>query len=1089
MVSKGKKGIKVNRYFTREGVSPYEMFKYKKVSSEIRNLDGEVIFKMDEVEVPEEWSQVSTDILAQKYFRKTGVPLGNGKTGSETSVKQVVHRLANAWKSWGLRLGYFETEKDASIFYDEIVYMLLGQFAAPNSPQWFNTGLYNEYGIEGPPQGHYYIDEKSGEPVPSRNAYERPQVHACFILTVKDDLVNPQGIMDTWLMEARLFKYGSGSGANFSAIRGKNEPLSGGGVSSGLMSFLKIGDRAAGAIKSGGTTRRAAKMVIVDIDHPEIEDFIRWKANEEKKARILIQAGYSADYEGEAYQTISGQNSNNSVRIPDEFMKALLNDQEWNLTARTTGDVLKKVRAKYLWDLIAECAWECGDPGVQYDTTINQWNTCLGSGRIRATNPCSEYIFLDDTACNLASLNLLKFYDPEKDYFNVEAYIHAIELWLIVLDISISMAQYPGKEIAIKSHQFRTTGLGYANLGALLMTMGLPYDSDKARNIAGVLTSILTATAYKTSALLASLFGPFPKFLENRDHMLRVIRNHRAAASGNKDMYEGLNIKPPVLQRKFIPDYLWNASISQWENVITMGEKYGFRNAHVSCIAPTGTIGLLMDCDTTGIEPEFSLVKFKKLSGGGYFKIVNKAIPVALKRLGYSLDQIEDIVKYVIGNPDLEKSPFINKKSLVSKGFSEDLISKIEENLKNAIHINTVFTPGIIGEEFFKKNQISPEVYKDPSFNLLRYLGFSDDEIESANEYLCGTGTIEGAPHLKEEHYSIFDCAVRCGKKGKRYLSPNSHVLMMAYVQPFVSGGISKTVNLPNEATPEDIKNIYFMGWQLGLKCIALYRDGCKMSQPLSDVSSVQKSDTITMTQEELLKIVQKILIESKDTSFKRALSQAIQRKRLPLRRKGITWKAKINGQTIFVRTGEYEDGTLGEIFIDMFKEGASFRALLNCFAIAVSIGLQYGVPLEEFVNKFIYTKFDPSGPVSHPYIKHATSILDYVFRLLAWEYLKRDDLIHVQPTPSKANESDNSNFSNKSSITPSKVSPQDKKTLTTTSSSSYSKQQSKSSTILPYYGVSSYEEAPVCDICGHLLIRSGTCFTCLNCGHSKGCA
>jgi len=1081
--AKAKKGLKIKRLFTREGVSPYDMFEYEKRKSVVKDVDGRIIFEMEDVEVPKTWSQIATDILAQKYMRKTGVPQPDGTLGSEKSVKQVVHRLANCWRWWGEKLGYFATKEDAQAFYDEMVYMLLGQYGAPNSPQWFNTGLYLEYGIEGPPQGHYYVDEKTGKVEKSKNAYERPQVHACFILSVKDDLVNPGGIMDTWVREARLFKYGSGSGANFSSIRGKGEPLSGGGVSSGLMSFLKIGDRAAGAIKSGGTTRRAAKMVIVDIDHPEIEDFIKWKAEEEKKARILIEAGYPADYEGEAYQTISGQNSNNSVRIPDEFMHALLNDGEWHLTARTTGEVLKTVKARYLWDLIADVAWQCADPGVQYDTTINQWNTVLNSGRIRATNPCSEYVFLDDTACNLASLNLLKFYDEDRGVFEVEKFEHACRLWAIVLDISVSMAQYPSPEIAQRSHEFRTLGLGYANLGALLMCMGIPYDSPEGRNMAGVITSIMTGTVYKTSAEMAQLLGPFPKWEENKEHMLRVLSNHRAAATGNPDAYQGLNIKPPVLEKQYIPDYLWERSCKIWDEVIDMGKRYGFRNAHATCIAPTGTIGLVMDCDTTGIEPDFALVKFKKLAGGGYLKIVNQAIPRALKKLGYSQKQINEIVAYVVGVPSLSNSPEINAKTLKEKNFTDAEIQKIERALPSAIHISQCFVENILGSEIYERLGIKDNRLRTSGYDFLLHLGFTDEQIEKCNEYVCGSMTVEGAPHLKEEHYPVFDCAVRCGKKGKRFLSPMAHVKMMAYVQPFVSGAISKTVNMPREATPDDLKDIYFEAWKLGLKAIAIYRDGSKASQPLADASSsLKKNGEVKLSKDEILKIVQDLLLKSSDTSFKRELSSIVQKKKLPARRRGITWKAKINGQTIFVRTGEYEDGTLGEIFIDIFKEGASFRSLLNCFAIAVSIGLQYGVPLEEFVNKFIYTKFEPSGPVSHPYIKHATSILDYIFRLLAWEYLGRTDLLHVQPedttpAPEKKNERKTQKAPEKTIEY--KISQEGK-----------GKGSAGSSPLQTYISENiSYEDAPVCDVCGHMTVRSGTCYRCLNCGHSMGCS
>src|SRR5665213_1442818 len=619
-------GLRFPRHFTKDGVSPFEMFEYDYRKSVIKNTTGEIVFQMDNVEVPKLWSQIATDILAQKYFRKAGVPQPDGSTGRETSIKQVAHRMAHCWRVWGERNNYFESAEDAQVFYEELIYSILNQSCVPNSPQWFNTGLHEVYGITGKPQGHYFVDAKDGQLSKSTSAYERPQPHACFILSVEDDLVNEGGVMDLWVREARIFKYGSGVGTNFSKIRGESEKLSGGGYSSGLMSFLKIGDRAAGAIKSGGTTRRAAKMVCLDLDHPEIEGFVNIQVDEEKKVAALIAAGYSSDYEGEAYKTVSGQNSNNSIRIPNSFFKALHNSDKFNLIARTTGEVIKSVPAKKLWDDITYAAWRCADPGVQFDTTINEWHTCPQGGRINASNPCSEYMFLDNTACNLASINLRKFYDEHTHQFDVDSFEHACRLWTIVLEISVLMAQFPSKEVAQLSFDYRTLGLGFANLGSVLMVAGIAYDSDKARAMGASISAIMTGTAYKTSAEIASVLGPFKKYEQNKEAMLRVIRNHRYAAYHADDAYEQLEIKPQGIEAKDCPDYLIKAACKSWDEALQMGTKHGFRNAQVSCIAPTGTIGLLMDCDTTGVEPDFALVKFKKLSGGGYFKIINQSV-------------------------------------------------------------------------------------------------------------------------------------------------------------------------------------------------------------------------------------------------------------------------------------------------------------------------------------------------------------------------------------------------------------------------------------------------------------------------------
>lgn len=1115
-------GLQFTRRFTSEDVSVYDMFEYDYRTSVIRNPGGDVVFEMNNVEVPKQWSQIATDILAQKYFRKAGVPQPDGSLGRETSAKQVAHRLANCWRVWGERYGYFATEKDAQIFYEELVYSILNQMCVPNSPQWFNTGLYESYGITGKPQGHYFVDPVDGELKKSKNAYERPQPHACFILSVDDDLVNDGGIMDLWVREARIFKYGSGVGTNFSSIRGEGEKLSGGGTSSGLMSFLKIGDRAAGAIKSGGTTRRAAKMVCLDLDHPEIVDFIDWKVEEEKKVGALIAAGYSNDYEGEAYRTVSGQNSNNSVRIPNDFFEKLEKNEDWELKARSDGRVMKKVPSKELWNKIAYAAWRCADPGTQYNTTINEWHTCPEGGSIRASNPCSEYMFLDNTACNLASANLMKFYDAETNKFDVEGYEYNCRLWTVVLEISVLMAQFPSKEVAQLSYEYRTLGLGYANLGTMLMVSGIPYDSEEARAIAGAITAIMTGTAYKTSAEMAQHLGAFPRYEENKEHMLRVMRNHRLAAY-DADEYEGLSLKPQGIHSKHCPDYLLKAACNAWDEAVEMGEKYGYRNAQSTVIAPTGTIGLVMDCDTTGVEPDFALVKFKKLSGGGYFRIINQSVPTALRNLGYSEKETDLIIKYAVGAGSFSGAPFINHQTLSEKGFIADEIKKLDKAAATAFEIGFVFNKYTLGEECLERLGFTPEQYNDFEWSLLEALGFTDEEIETANDYVCGTMMLEGAPMLKEEHLPVFDCANKCGKKGKRYIHAHGHIRMMGATQPFISGAISKTINLPHEATVEEIADAYYLSWQLGLKANALYRDGSKLSQPLSTKSDKKKKETDKataetkqqllieeegsnivdlgkLTVEELLEEVQKRVQASPDTKLKRKLASIVERRSLPAKRRGFTQKAKINGQAIFLRTGEYSDGTLGEIFIDMAKEGATMRSMMNCFAISISIGLQYGVPLEEFVDKFAFTKFDPSGFVEHPNIKSTTSIVDFIFRVLGYEYLGRTDLVHVLDKPEVMNTGADDwdevpsglEYAEKQELSSVRVTPSSGGSAIQPAKNQRATQAVKTETGVEAVNAAArnmQSDAPACNVCGHIMMRSGTCYKCLNCGNQGGCS
>ncbi|HZZ62665.1 MAG TPA: vitamin B12-dependent ribonucleotide reductase [Roseiarcus sp.] len=1097
--------MRIERHYTQSGASPYDRIAFATTGSEIRNPDGSVVFSLDDIEVPSAWSQVAADVLAQKYFRKAGVPASlrhveeNGvpsflwrsvadeealerlpeaeRYGSEISAKQVFDRLAGAWAYWGWKAGYFDAEEDARAYCDEMRFMLARQAAAPNSPQWFNTGLHWAYGIDGPSQGHYYVDFETGKLVKSKSAYEHPQPHACFIQSVADDLVNEGGIMDLWVREARIFKYGSGTGSNFSALRGENEKLSGGGRSSGLMSFLKIGDRAAGAIKSGGTTRRAAKMVIVDVDHPDIEAYIGWKVKEEQKVAALAAGSklvkrhlkailkacvncegsgddcfnieknpalkrevkaarkddvpdgvigrvvqyarqgntsldfdtYDVDWDSEAYLTVSGQNSNNSVRVDDAFLRAVEADGDWTLTRRLDGKAAKTLKARDLWEKIGYAAWASADPGIQYHTTINDWHTCPASGPIRASNPCSEYMFLDDTACNLASLNLLQFLNPETKSFDIAAYEHAIKLWTLTLEISVTMAQFPSREIARLSYDFRTLGLGFANVGGLLMSCAIPYDSDEGRAICGALAAILTGRAYAASAEIAAKSGAFPGYKPNAEAMLRVIRNHKRAADGQVSGYEQLSVAPTPLDHASLIKagpafaHLGEAARSAWSAALMLGEQHGFRNAQVSVIAPTGTIGLVMDCDTTGIEPDFALVKFKKLAGGGYFKIINRAVPDALRALGYNERAVEDIVAYAVGRATLAHAPSVNHGSLRAKGVPEAAIEKVEAALKGAFDIRFVLNKWTLGAETLSGAlKIPAERFEAPGFDLLTALGFAKAEIEAANIYACGAMTLEGAPHLKVEHYLVFDCASPCGRTGKRYLSVTSHIRMMAAAQPFISGAISKTINMPNDAAVEDCKDAYMLSWRLGLKANALYRDGSKLSQPLN-AQLIENGDEEEEALEQLIaanaparamqiaeKIVERVIERVERTR---------EREKLPDRRKGYTQKAVVGGHKVYLRTGEYQDGRLGEIFIDMHKEGAAFRSLMNNFAIAISLGLQYGVPLEEYVEAFTFVRFEPAGFVQgNDAIKSATSILDYIFRELAISYLGRNDLAHIAP-------------------------------------------------------------------------------------------
>ena len=1195
--------MKFQRHFTNDNEKLYSDIKFQYTTSEIRNMDGSIVFRSENVETPDFWSQVATDILAQKYFRKAGVPVKLKKIKEknvpswlwksvpdeialkklpseerfvgETSCKQVFHRLAGTWTYWGWKGNYFTAEKDAKVFYEEMIHMLAHQMAAPNSPQWFNTGLFWAYGIDGPSQGHYYVDPFTNKLVTSKSAYEHPQPHACFIQSIDDDLVNDGGIMDLWVREARLFKYGSGTGSNFSNLRGGGENLSGGGKSSGLMSFLKIGDRSAGAIKSGGTTRRAAKMVTVDVDHPDIEEYIDWKVVEEEKVAALVTGSkiiekhmqsilksancddyskedqinpkvnadlkraiieakksmvpqnyidkilklskqgytsikfntYDTDWDSEAYNTVSGQNSNNSIRVTNDFLESVEEDGDWDLIKRTDKSVFKTIKSKDLWEKIGNAAWSCADPGLQYDTTINEWHTCPNGGKINASNPCSEYMFLDDTACNLASLNLMQFKN-EDSTFNTDAFKHAVNLWTLTLEISVLMAQFPSKEIAQNSYDYRTLGLGFANIGGYLMASGISYDSVEGRSLCAAISALMTGVSYATSAQISKELGCFPKYKNNSTDMMRVIKNHRQAAYGKKNGYNNLSVLPvPLIEKDCLDNNLLNSARLAWDDAFKLGVQHGFRNAQTTVIAPTGTIGLIMDCDTTGIEPDFALVKFKKLAGGGYFKIINRIVPESLKTLGYNKQEIKNIESYAVGHGTLKECPEINEKTLEAKGFTEEQFKILENSLSSAFDIKFVFNRYTFGDEFCKNVlNLSENQLNDINFNMLSELGFSENEIEQANTFICGAMTLEGAPELKDEHLSVFDCANICGRIGKRFLSVDSHINMMAASQPFISGAISKTINMPSTASVEDCKDAYMSSWKLGIKANALYRDGSKLSQPLSSSVSEMEDDEVAM---ETVKPITERVIER--------VIREVRRSRLPERRKGYTQKATVGGHKVYLRTGEYEDGQIGEIFIDMHKEGAAFRSLMNNFAIAVSIGLQYGVPLDEFVEAFTFTRFEPQGLVTgNDTIKMATSILDYIFRELAISYLDRHDLGHVnsEEITEKPYEQDDTHSQlilNSKKLSRGYVRQELELTVlqggqskvkayagnnVQTSSVAFENDADFSTntidnkkTAIQKAKIQGYE-GEACGECGNFtLVRNGTCMKCNTCGSTSGCS
>jgi ribonucleoside-diphosphate reductase alpha chain len=1161
------KGLKIRRFFTEKGRDPFSEFKFEHRTSKITNTDGSTVFEMKDVEVPDFWSQVATDILAQKYCRKKGVPTkdedGNDVLGAEKSVKQVATRLASTWRHWGEQYNYFDSIEDADAFEDELKYMIVNQMSAPNSPQWFNTGLAHAYNITGDPQGHYYVDQETEKMMKSKDAYTRPQPHACFIQSVQDDLVNEGGIFDLVTREARLFKYGSGTGTNFSKLRGANESLSGGGKSSGLMSFLGVFDRAAGAIKSGGTTRRAAKMVCLDVDHPEVEEFINWKVIEEQKVAalhagshicyqelkkivdcacesgldpeknprlkklifeadqkyvplkyikrvlMLVEDGmkkdefsfrrYDTDFRSEAYLTVGGQNSNNSLRITNDFIDAVKKDMDWELVNRSDGKVYKKISARKLWDKIAYAAWASADPGIQFDSTINEWHTCPKGGRINASNPCSEYMFLDDTACNLASLNLIKFYDPEKRYFDIESYKHAIRLWTIVLEISVLMAQFPSKRIAELSYNYRTLGLGYANIGTLLMQMGIPYTSEEGYAICAGLTSILCGECYATSAEMAKIISPFRKYEENKENMLRVIRNHRRVAyNEGKENYEGLTITPQGINPEYCPDDILSSARSVWDRAYKWGEEYGFRNAQVTVIAPTGTIGLVMDCDTTGIEPDFALVKFKKLVGGGYFKIANNSIPPALRSLGYSEEEIESVIKYVKGHATLNGCPHINPESLRERGFTDKEIAAVEVQLTGIFELKFAFNKFTLGDEFCRGVLgMNEDDLNDIEFNMLSALGFTDEEIEEANEYVCGTMTIEGAPYVKEEHYSVFDCANKCGKKGKRFIPYYGHLRMMAAAQPFITGSISKTVNMPENSTVSDIQKAYMESWELMLKCNAIYRDASKLSQPLS-TSSADDLYASLFNFEDIEDINEEVGPKEVHQIIEKVIQKPLRRK-LPDERRSVTHKFSISGHEGYLTAGLYEDGQPGELFIKMSKEGSTLSGVMDALALSISMNLQYGVPLEVLVSKFCHSRFEPSGMTGNRDIPMVKSIIDYIGRWLALKFLPKEvakkyhnsDLVDraysegtnnllIQLPVERVAEDDRGRVHKglKEAEVLEKV-----KVAQKMSAEEFAIMQKDKALNL------NNEDAPVCSACGAVMVRNGSCYKCLDCGETSGCS
>ena len=1203
-VGEAESGLVIERRFTTAGEDAFDVFDWIEMDVEIRNPDGSMADTVEGVKLPSGFSGVPGKVCAQKYLRKAGVPkhlrkvpedgvpvwlqrstpdherlqtldAGN-RMGGETDGRELFRRLAGTWTYWGWKYGYFASEADARAYFDEMCYLIASQRSAPNSPQWFNTGLHWAYGIEGPAQGHSFVDPETGELEFSTNAYEHPQPHACFIQSVSDSLVGgSESIMGLWNREALLFKYGSGTGSNFSRIRGAGEPLSGGGSSSGLLSFLKIGDRAAGAIKSGGTTRRAAKMVTLDLNHPDIEEYIDWKSSEEEKVSALVigsnilqknanslmdaiwefggdegrfdqktnpglrramvrairehvpqphiqrildlakQGWKGVDFEildtnwqGEAYLTVSGQNSNNSVRVPNQFMDSVKQGGDWNLYWRTElerseaegrePEPCKTMDAGDLWDKVAYTAWACADPGVQFDTTINEWHTCPEGGRINGSNPCSEYMFLDDTACNLASINLLHYYDLDTQTFHIDDFRHSVRLWTTTLEISVLMAQFPSEEIARKSYEYRTLGLGYCNIGSLLMHMGIPYDDERAYAICGAITSIMCGETYSTSAEMASILGPFPDYERNSEHMLRVMRNHRRAAyDSSVDDYEGLTVSPMGINAKKCPKDLLEAARESWDRAVREGEEHGYRNAQTTVIAPTGTIGLIMGADTTGVEPQFSLVQFKTLAGGGSLRIVNKGVPSALRRLGYSDNECKTIEEYIIGTGRIAGCPSLPVDRLMEAGLSGKDLAEIESKMGDVFDIRSAFAPSLLGKELCTGSLgMTEEQYEDTFFDTLSFLGFTQEEVDLAGEHIFGNLTIEGAPGLKEEHLAVFDCATPCGAKGKRSIAWPAHVKMMAAAQPFISGAISKTINMPSNSTVDDVREAYNLSHTTMNKACAVYRDCSKLSQPLMNklvedtdlTEEVTEEDPIERMVEEAVKVlpVPEAVAQPVAESFVDFIAT---RRTLPDKKRATSTKARIGGHSVRLITGEYPDGKLGEIILVTSKEGAAWRAMLNHFAIAVSIALQHGVPLEAFIKVFTFQKFEPSGQVvgGSGRVKMASSLVDWIFRELAIEYAGRDDLAHVA-----AEDFDQFSIS-KPEITDTGVlrTEGEKREVQMTLDAAVAPIQERDAEARARQAARERGfTGDICDDCGSSqMVRNGTCLKCNACGSTTGCS
>ena len=1198
-------GMVIERRFTTAGDDPFDAFDWIEMDVEIRNPDGSMADAVEGVKLPSGFAGVPGKVCAQKYLRKAGVPKHLRKVpeegvpgwlqrsapdherlqtvetkqrmGGETDGRELFRRLAGTWTYWGWKYGYFASEADARAYFDEMCYLIASQRSAPNSPQWFNTGLHWAYGIEGPAQGHSFIDPASGKLEYSTSAYEHPQPHACFIQSVSDSLVGgTESIMGLWGREALLFKYGSGTGSNFSRIRGAGEPLSGGGSSSGLLSFLKIGDRAAGAIKSGGTTRRAAKMVTLDLNHPDIEEYIDWKSSEEEKVSALVigsnilqkhanslmdavweygddegrfdqrtnlglrraivraikdhvpdphiqrildlaeQGWKGVDFEildtnwqGEAYLTVSGQNSNNSVRVPNQFMDSVKGGGDWNLYWRTEleragaegrePEPCKTLDAGGLWDKVAYTAWACADPGIQFDTTINEWHTCPEGGRINGSNPCSEYMFLDDTACNLASINLLHYYDLDTQTFQIDDFRHSVRLWTTTLEISVLMAQFPSEEIARKSYEYRTLGLGYCNIGSLLMHMGIPYDDERAYAICGAITSIMCGETYSTSAEMASILGAFSDYDRNSEHMLRVMRNHRRAAYDSPvEEYEGLSVPPMGINSKKCPKDLLDAARGSWDRAVREGEEHGYRNAQTTVIAPTGTIGLVMGADTTGVEPQFSLVQFKTLAGGGSLRIVNKGVPSALRRLGYSDSECKTIEEYIVGTGRLSGCPTLPIDRMKEVGFSAEDLAAIESKMEDVFDLRSAFAPSLIGKELCTGALgMSEEQYEDAFFDTLGFLGFTSEEIEAAQGHIFGNLTIEGAPGLKEDHLAVFDCATPCGAKGTRSIAWPAHVKMMAAAQPFISGAISKTINMPSNSTVDDVREAYNLSHTTMNKACAVYRDCSKLSQPLMNqlVDDNELSEEVTEKEELVERMVEETV---KALPLPEPVAQPVAesfvkfiatRRSLPDRKRATSTKARIGGHSVRLITGEYPDGKLGEIILVTSKEGAAWRAMLNQFAIAVSIALQHGVPLEAFIKVFTFQKFEPSGPVEggSGRVKMASSLVDWIFRELAIEYAGRDDLAHVA-----AEDFDQFSIS-KPEITNQGVmrTEGEKREVQMTLDAAVGPIQERDAEARARQAAREMGfTGDICDDCGSSqMVRNGTCLKCDACGSTTGCS